>query len=93
MPDGEIVPDLASSYEISNDGLSYTFTLKNDLTFHDGKPLTTDDVLFTIEKAQDQILKSPKRLNWEGVTVQKIDDKKIRFILKQPYSPFFRRTG
>jgi len=62
MPDGEIVPDLASSYEISNDGLSYTFTLKDDLIFHDSKPLTTDDVLFTIEKAQDQVLKSPKRL-------------------------------
>ncbi|TSC54603.1 MAG: Extracellular solute-binding protein family 5 [Parcubacteria group bacterium LiPW_30] len=92
MPDGEIVPDLASSYEISNDGLSYTFTLKDDLTFHDGKPLTTDDVLFTIEKAQDQVLKSPKRLNWEGVTVQKIDDKKIRFILKQPYSPFIENA-
>ena len=92
MPGGEIVPDLASSYEISNDGLSYTFTLKDDLTFHDGKPLTTDDVLFTIEKAQDQILKSPKRLNWEGVTVQKIDDKKIRFILKQPYSPFIENA-
>ena len=92
MPDGEIVPDLASSYEISNDGLSYTFTLKDDLIFHDGKPLTTEDVLFTIEKAQDQVLKSPKRLNWEGVTVQKIDDKKIRFILKQPYSPFIENA-
>ncbi len=92
MPDGEIVPDLASSYEISNDGLSYTFTLKDDLIFHDSKPLTTDDVLFTIEKAQDQVLKSPKRLNWEGVTVQKIDDKKIRFILKQPYSPFIENA-
>ena len=92
MPDGEIVPDLAESYEISKDGLSYTFTLKTNITFHDGEPITTEDIEFTINKAQDPTLKSPKRLNWEGVVVQRLDEKKIRFVLKQPYTPFLENA-
>lgn len=91
-PDGNLVEDLAESFSISEDGLVYTFTLKPDLKFHDGKPITTDDVEFTITKAQDPNLKSPRRGNWEGVAVEKIDQREIRFILKQPYSPFLENT-
>jgi peptide/nickel transport system substrate-binding protein len=50
--------------------------------------VTADDVAFTVTKAQDNILKSPKRLNWEGVKVEKSGEREIKFILKQPYSPF-----
>ncbi len=85
---GTLVPDLAESYSISPDGLTYTFTLKPKLTFHDKTPITADDVVFTIEKAQDPSLKSPKRPNWEGVSVEKVDDRQIKMVLKQPYSPF-----
>ncbi len=87
-PDGKLVPDLASSYTISPDGRVYTFTLRDDLTFHDGKPITTDDVEFTIQKIQDSTIKSPKRPIWDGVIMQKISDKEIAFSLKQPYAPF-----
>lgn len=86
--DGGYIPDLAEKYEISKDGLTYTFTLRDHLTFHDGAPLTTDDVEFTIQKAKDPNLKSPKRPNWEGVLVQKIDNRVISFTLKQPYAKF-----
>ena len=92
MPDGSLVPDLAESYTISEDGLVYTFTLKPNLTFHDGTEITTNDIEFTIQKAQDAGLKSPKRSNWEGIRVEKIDDKIIRFILKQPYTPFIENA-
>lgn len=87
-PEGNLVPDLAESYSISPDGLTYTFTLREGVTFHDGQPITADDVLFTIQKAQDPSLKSPKRANWDGVLTQKIDDRTIIFTLKQPYAPF-----
>ncbi len=90
--DGTLVPDLAQSYTISPDGLTYTFTLKPEITFHDKTPITTDDVVFTVEKAQDPAIKSPKRPNWEGVTVQKIDERNVRLILKQPYSPFLENA-
>jgi len=87
-PDGSFVPDLARTYSISPDGLIYTFIIRDDAVFHDGTPVTADDVVYTIEKAQDGTLKSPRRINWEGVSVQKTNDHEIVFSLKQPYAPF-----
>jgi len=80
--------DLAESYDISKDGLVYTFTLKDDIYFHDGVKVTADDVEFTINKIQDSTIKSPKRPGFYDVKVEKMDKKTIKFILKKPYSPF-----
>ncbi len=83
-----LIPDLAKSYNISSDGLTYTFTLHDNIYFHDGTKVTTDDIEFTINKIQDSTIKSPKRPGFYDVKVEKIDDKQIKFILKKPYSPF-----
>jgi peptide/nickel transport system substrate-binding protein len=91
-PAGTLVPELAESYTISPDGLTYTFVLKNKIFFHDGSPITTDDVAFTVQKVQDQALKSPSRPNWDGVAVKKIDDRTISFTLSKPYAPFLENT-
>jgi peptide/nickel transport system substrate-binding protein len=91
--EGGMIPDLAERYEISDDGLSYTFFLKDDIYFHDGTPVTADDVEFTIQKTQDPILKSPKRASWDGVTVERVNAKEIRFTLKVPYGPFLENTS
>lgn len=91
-PDGNYAPDLAEAYEISDDGTTYTFTLRPDLTFHDGTPLTTEDVAFTIELAQRPDIKSPKRADWEGVVVTVIDERTIQFTLERPYAPFLENT-
>ncbi len=91
-PQGTLIPDLAESYDISNDGLTYTFRLRQNAAFQDGAPVSADDVFFTIEKAQDPRLKSPRRANWEGVNVQKIDERTVVFTLKQQYSPFLENT-
>lgn len=85
-------PDLAESYEISNDGLTYVFHLKKNLRWSDGEKLTADDIIFTIEKTQDQAIKSPKRGSWNGVTVQKVDEVTIQFSLKKPYNFFLENT-
>ena len=90
--DGELVGDLAKEYSISEDGLVYSFVLKDNLRFHDGTPLTTDDIEFTIQKVQDDALKSPRRADWASVTVKKISAAEIQFILKQPYAPFLSNT-
>jgi peptide/nickel transport system substrate-binding protein len=87
-PSNSLTTDLAKSYEISSDGLTYTFTLKDNIYFHDGTKVTTDDVEFTINKIQDSTIKSPRRPAFYDVTVEKINDKQIKFILKKPYSPF-----
>jgi peptide/nickel transport system substrate-binding protein len=85
-----LVPDLAERYEVSEDLLQYRFYIREDVTFHDGKPVTADDVIFTILSAQNPELKSPKRSNWEGIGIEKINDKEIVFTLSQPYSPFLQ---
>ncbi len=87
---GALVPDLAESYTISGDNLTYTFVLKDDAYFHDGTKVTADDVIFTIEKAQDPALKSPREANWSGVSALKIDERTVSFTLSQPYSPFIQ---
>ncbi len=89
---GKLIPDMAKSYTISPDGLTYTFILKDDITFQDGTPFTTDDVEFTVNKIQDADIKSPRRADWANVSVKKIDTKQIQFILKQPYAPFISNT-
>lgn len=88
--DGELKPDLAKSYTINEDGTVYDFILKDDIYFHDGKEVTTDDVIFTIDRVLDPIIKSPKASSWAGVLVEKIGEYEIRFTLSKPYSPFFK---
>lgn len=90
--DGTLIPDLAESYEMSKDGLSYTFILKDKIYFHDGEPVTVDDIVFTIDTIKDPILKSPKKGNWDGVNVEILDEKTIKFTLKQPYTTFLENA-
>ena len=89
---GRLINDMAEKYDISEDGLVYTFTLKPKLFWQDGEPVTGDDIVFTIEKIKEPAMKSPKRAGWEGVSVEKIDDKTIKFTLKKPYAPFLENT-
>lgn len=91
-PEGALIPDLAKSYTVSEDGLVYTFIIRDDALFHDGRPVTADDVLFTITQALDPALKSPKRANWDGVRVEKTSTREIRFTLGQPYTPFLENA-
>lgn len=85
-------PDLAERYEMSPDGLNYTFYLRKNLHWQDGEKITADDIIFTVEKAQDQSIKSPKRGTWNGVTVRKVDDQTVQFSLKKPYNFFLENT-
>ena len=89
---GNLVGDLAAKYSVSDDGLVYDFVLKDNIRFHDGTPLTTDDVEFTIQKIQDSELKSPRRADWASITIKKVSATEIQFILKQPYAPFLTNT-
>ena len=89
---GDLIPDLAESYTVSDDGLTYIFKIKNNVYFQDGKKVTADDVEYTIQMAQDINLRSPKRNNWIGVDIQVISPTEITFKLKQPYSPFIENT-
>lgn len=85
-----LITDLASRYEVSEDLLEYRFFIREDAKFHDGTPVTADDIIFTIDSAQNTELRSPKRANWEGIRVEKISDQEIIFNLDQPYPPFLQ---
>ncbi len=89
-PEGAYVPDLATAYDVSEDGRVYTFTLRDNATFHNGKPVTADDVVFTVVKIQDPALKSPLRANWDGVVAEAQDEHTVRFTLKSAYAPFIK---
>lgn len=88
----EIVKDLAETYTISEDGLVYDFKIKDNIRFHDGTQLTTDDIEFTIQKIQDSEIKSPKYVDWSSVIIKKISPTEIQFVLRQPYAPFLTNT-
>lgn len=85
---GEVMPDLAERYEISQDGKVYTVFLSRDAVWHDGKPVSADDVVFTVKRIQNPQYKSPLRANWQGVETEKIDDHTVRFTLRTAYAPF-----
>ncbi len=87
-PEGAVVNDLAENVEISENRLVYTVTLNREARFHDGASVTADDIIFTISKITDPLIKSPRRGNWEGVAVEKTDDRTVKFTLKRPYTPF-----
>jgi len=85
---GQLVKDLASDYKISEDGKVYEFTLKDNVFWHDDKPLTSEDVIFTIRTIQNSDYKSPLRANWLEVETEMISEKSFRLRLKSPYNSF-----
>lgn len=91
-PGGEFIPDLAESYTVSPNGMIYTFIIKKDAKFHNGKSVTADDVVFTIEKINDPLIKSPRKSSWDGINVTKKDDLTVEFTLDQPFISFMDNT-
>lgn len=86
--EGNPIPDLTEHYEITDENKTYTFILRKNARWHDGKAVTADDIVFTVEAVQNPAYASPERPNWQGVTVEKLDDRTVRFTLRQPYAPF-----
>lgn len=92
--DGTLKPDLAARWNISPDGLMYTFTLRTDVYWHDGDPFDADDVLYTVRAIQDPATKASPDLAafWRTVAITATDSATIRFQLTQPYAPFLDYT-
>lgn len=88
--DGELVPNIAESLTISEDGLTYNVILRNNVSFHDGTPLTAYDVAFTVNRIQDPLLASPLRSSFDGVRIEEVGEYEINFILPEAYAPFIQ---
>ena len=86
---GKVVPALAKSYTVSNDGKEYTFTLHPGIKFHDGKPCTAEDVKFSLERILDPKTAAPYRMYYEGIeAIQAVDPLNVKIKLKKYDSMF-----
>jgi peptide/nickel transport system substrate-binding protein len=98
-PDGKFVGDAAESWQMSSDGLLYTFKLRKSVLFHDGTPVDAAAVKFSIDRLRDPATKSGMRTFYEPVhSVEVLDPQSVQVRLKQPYAFFLHmlaayRTG
>ena len=88
--EGALVPSVAESITVSEDGLTYNVILKNNITFHDGTPLKAADVAFTVGRIQDPLLASPLRMSFDGIVLEEVGEYELNFILPEPYAPFIQ---
>ena len=104
----EVKPALAESWQHSADGLTWTFSLRRDVTWHDGEPFTAADVEFTFNQViyNDDIASNdraaftfrfpdPESGEWREaqMTVTVVDDYTVQFALPVPFAPFLRSMG
>lgn len=80
--------DMAESVTESEDKLRYTVVLKPTARFHNGTNVTVDDVIYTVNLVQNPNIKSPHRIEWEGITMEKVSNTEMTFSLKKPYPLF-----
>ncbi|MCL6643825.1 MAG: hypothetical protein K6U88_02410, partial [Dehalococcoidia bacterium] len=93
--DGKVIPDLAADLpEISDGGTTYTFRIRANARWHDGEPVTSRDVAFTVRLLQDPDFDDPAMAEgWNGVTVETPDDSTVVIRLRQPSAPFLSRSA
>jgi peptide/nickel transport system substrate-binding protein len=91
---GEIMPDLAERWDISQNGMVYTFYLRNNVVWHDGAPFTADDVIFTINMMQDPGFQGTPFLAdmWRTVVLEAVNAYTVRFTLREPLASFLDYT-
>jgi peptide/nickel transport system substrate-binding protein len=90
MPDGRMTPSLAKSWSMSKDGLVYEFVLRPGLRFHDGEPVTADDVKFSFTRYKGS---GAKLLKERVAAVEVVDQQRVRFRLKNPWPDFMTFYG
>jgi len=90
--DGSIQGDLARSFSTSDDGKVWTFQIRDDAMWHDGKPVISDDVVYTVSLLQDKAYVGPYSDAFRGVKVDRVDERVVRFTLPDAYGPFAAST-
>lgn len=83
-------PDLADSWGVSKDGKIYNFLIRSNAVWHDGQPVTSEDVLFTVDLIRNEQIPVPGDLRefWQQVEVKILDEKTLQFIMPEPFAPF-----
>ncbi|HYI16834.1 MAG TPA: ABC transporter substrate-binding protein, partial [Thermomicrobiales bacterium] len=91
--DMELEPDLATDYEIVDD-VTYVFNLREGVTFHNGKPFSSEDVKFTIERILNPDTASPRLPIFSSIeTIEELSPTQVQFNLTQPNAPLLRNLA
>jgi len=87
---GDVIPSLAESWEVQDDGRTYLFRLRDDVQWHDGVPLVADDVVHTVRTLQDPAYTGFPDLAelWRQFAIEKVDERTVRFRLRTAFAPF-----
>ncbi|HET8669049.1 MAG TPA: peptide ABC transporter substrate-binding protein [Candidatus Saccharimonadales bacterium] len=86
--DNNLIGDLAQDWSVDENNTTYTVRLKPNLKWHDGKPLTSEDVLFTYQVIQNPDAQSPLNPSWRGIEVRQVDIRTVTFTLPNQLSSF-----
>ena len=86
--DLEPVPQLAESWEVSDDGRTWTFHLREGVTWHDGEPFTADDVVFSADVFHRELNPSARAVLQHIESIEAVDDHTVEFTLAEPFGPF-----
>ncbi len=90
----QIVPGLAESWDVSDDGLTWTFHLREGVTFHDGDPLQASDVAFSINRIKDPAIASPRADDFAVVSnIEAPDPATVVMTLSEPFSPLLSKLA
>jgi len=83
-------PDLVDSWGISQDGTIYNFSIRSNAVWHDGEPVTADDVIYTIELLRngEGVVPEDLRAFWKEIEVKRLDARVLQFLLPEPFAPF-----
>ncbi|NOY98315.1 MAG: peptide ABC transporter substrate-binding protein [Chloroflexi bacterium] len=83
-------PDLAESWGTSQDGMIYNFSIRPNAVWHDGTPVTSDDVIFTLDLIKGDASFYPQDIKelWAEVEIKRLDEKTLQFRLPEPFVPF-----
>jgi ABC-type transport system substrate-binding protein len=85
---GEIQPGLATDWEVSDDGLTYTLQLQEGVTFHDGEPFNAEAVVFSLERVKDEEVQVPIRAAFEPIeSVTATGEYEVEIQLAEPFPP------
>ncbi len=87
---GQPYGDLAEAWGISQDGKIYNFSIRPDAMWHDGEPLTSGDVIFTVDLMRNENIPIPEDLRafWKQIEVVALDERTLQFRLPEPFAPF-----
>ncbi len=90
-PDFTVEPELATSWEVSEDGLTWTFELVQDATFSNGNPVTADAVKYSLDRVRDEATAAPNRRTLAAISdVRVVDDYTVEIETDGPFPDLFR---